>query len=172
MKTELILVEGVSDVQLISYYLQKVYDWKHVNENELGIEQKDEHEHIESLSKDDYQLVLCGVGGNGRFERFINDHRIKQIIIEKDITSIVIVTDRDEAANPRIERTFKNLFDNLLFKSGQWADNSIKDSFGETKNIMTHLLIIPESEKGALEKVVRVEFYSKRRQIRPYHGLF
>lgn len=29
MMTELMLVEGVSDVQLISYYLQNVYGWKH-----------------------------------------------------------------------------------------------------------------------------------------------
>lgn len=28
MMTELMLVEGVSDVQLISYFLQNVYGWK------------------------------------------------------------------------------------------------------------------------------------------------
>ena len=28
MMIELMLVEGVSDVQLISYYLQNVYGWK------------------------------------------------------------------------------------------------------------------------------------------------
>jgi len=33
MMTELVLVEGVSDVQLISYYLQNVYGWKHEKEN-------------------------------------------------------------------------------------------------------------------------------------------
>lgn len=31
MMTELVLVEGVSDVLLISYYLQNVYGWKHEN---------------------------------------------------------------------------------------------------------------------------------------------
>ena len=46
MTTELILVEGVSDAQLISYYLQNVYGWKHKRENILGIEPLDEHEHI------------------------------------------------------------------------------------------------------------------------------
>ena len=30
--TEIILVEGVSDVQLISYFLQNVYGWKHEND--------------------------------------------------------------------------------------------------------------------------------------------
>ena len=52
--SELVLVEGVSDVQLISYYLQNVYGWKHERDNRLGIEPLDEHEHIESLSKIDW----------------------------------------------------------------------------------------------------------------------
>lgn len=62
MMTELMLVEGVSDVQLISYYLQNVYGWKHEKNNHLGIHSLDEHDHIESLSKEGSQLVLCGVG--------------------------------------------------------------------------------------------------------------
>lgn len=61
MMTELMLVEGVSDVQLISYYLQNVYGWKHEKNNHLGIHSLDEHDHIESLSKEGKQLVLCGV---------------------------------------------------------------------------------------------------------------
>ena len=45
MMTELILVEGMSDVQLISYYLQNVYGWKHEKSNKLGIASLDVHEH-------------------------------------------------------------------------------------------------------------------------------
>lgn len=60
--TELMLVEGVSDVQLISYYLQNVYRWEYVKGNSLGIYPLDEHDHIENLSKNGNQLVLCGVG--------------------------------------------------------------------------------------------------------------
>lgn len=37
MMTELMLVEGVSDVQLISYYLQNVYGWKCEKNNNIGI---------------------------------------------------------------------------------------------------------------------------------------
>lgn len=47
MMTELVLVEGVSDVQLISYYLQNVYGWKHEKSNTLEIVPLDEHEHID-----------------------------------------------------------------------------------------------------------------------------
>ena len=49
MMTELVLVEGVSDILLISYYLQKVYGWKSKNSNNLGITALEECEHIESL---------------------------------------------------------------------------------------------------------------------------
>ena len=84
MMTELMLVEGVSDVQLISYYLQNVYGWKHEKNNHLGIHSLDEHDHIESLSKEGRQLVLCGVGGNGRFAHFVERHRINSMIIEHE----------------------------------------------------------------------------------------
>ena len=46
MMTELMLVEGVSDVQLISYYLQNVYGWKHEKDNHLGVLPMDVHDHI------------------------------------------------------------------------------------------------------------------------------
>lgn len=57
MMTEIMFVEGVSDVQLISYFLQNVYGWKHEKANKLRIVPLDEHEHIESLSKDENQLI-------------------------------------------------------------------------------------------------------------------
>jgi hypothetical protein len=41
MMTELVLVEGVSDVQLISYFMQNVYEWKYRNSNALGITELD-----------------------------------------------------------------------------------------------------------------------------------
>lgn len=124
MMIELMLVEGVSDVQLISYYLQNVYGWKHEKNNALRLEPLDEHDHIESLSKEGNQLILCGVGGNGRFAHFIEKHRINSIIIEREISSVMVVTDRDE------------------------------DSFGQPKQIDTYLLIVPMDKKGALENVI------------------
>ena len=82
MMTELVLVEGVSDVQLISYYLQNVYEWKHEKSNKLGIVPLDEHEHIESLTQNGNQLILCGVGGNGKFAYFVERHHVNDMIIE------------------------------------------------------------------------------------------
>ncbi len=154
MMTELVLVEGVSDVQLISYYLQNVYGWKHERENILGIEPLDEHEHIESLSKNGNQVVLCGVGGNGKFAHFVEQHRIKYIVIEKEISSIVVVTDRDEASDAKIKNQINEALELISVESDRWKENAIRDSFGQAKSIYTYLLIIPANEKGALERVI------------------
>jgi len=154
MMTELVLVEGVSDVQLISYYLQNVYEWKHEKDNVLGIAPLDKHEHIESLSKNGNQLILCGVGGNGKFAHFVEQHRINSMITEQDISSLMVVTDRDEATDANVTRVINNALEKISVKPGQWKDNAIEDSFGQTKNICTYLLIIPANEKGALERVI------------------
>lgn len=154
MMTELILVEGVSDVQLISYYLQNVYGWKHERENILGIEPLDEHEHIESLSKNGNQVVLCGVGGNGKFAHFVEQHRINYIVVEKEISSLVVVTDRDEASDAKIKNQINAALEQISVESDCWKENAIQDSFGQAKSIYTYLLIIPTNENGALERVL------------------
>lgn len=154
MMTELILVEGVSDVQLISYYLQNVYMWKHEKKNNLGIMPIDGHDHIESLSKDGNQLILCGVGGNGKFTHFVEQHRINSMVVEREISSIMVVTDRDEDSIPKIGKNINNSFENIAFKVGEWSSNDIKDSFGLQKQIDTYLLVVPADKKGALEDVI------------------
>ena len=154
MMTELILVEGVSDVQLISYYLQNVYGWKHEKENNLQIKPLDGHEHIESLSKKGNQVVLCGVGGNGKFAHFVEQHRINCIIVEKDISSLMVVTDRDEASDARIRNQINSALEQISVECNHWKKNLIQDSFGQAKSIDTYLLIIPADKQGALERVI------------------
>lgn len=151
---ELLLVEGVSDVQLISYFLQNVYGWKHEKSNALSITELDEYEHIESLSKQENQLVLCGVGGNGKFASFVEKHRINMMIVENEISSLMVVTDRDEDSDAKIERTIRKSLKDVSIKSGKWIGNDIVDLFGQNKIVNTYLLIIPSNEEGALERVI------------------
>lgn len=154
MMTEVMLVEGVTDIQLISYYLQKVCGWKYEKSNILGIVSLDDHDHIESLSKGDNQLVLCGVGGNGRFAHFMKQHRINSMIIERDIDSLMVVTDRDEDSVGKIARRINRMFAGITIKAGEWIENSINDSFGQPKRMDTYLLVIPADKAGALENVI------------------
>ena len=141
MMTELVLVEGVSDVQLISYYLQNVYGWKHENENTLKMKPLDEHEHIETLFKNGKQLILCGVGGNGKFAYFVDRHRVNSIII-------------DEASDAKVRKVINSSLEKVSVDVGQWKKNEIEDLYGLTKIVNTYLLIIPANEKGALERVI------------------
>lgn len=152
--TELMLVEGVTDVQLISYFLQNEYGWKHENSNVLGITANDAYEHIESLTKGDNQLILCGVGGNGKFASFVEKHRVKTMIIEKDISSLMIVTDRDEDTDGKIGRRINKAIEGITIRVDQWISNDVTDSFGQNKTIDTYLLVVPNDENGALERAV------------------
>ena len=152
--TELVLVEGVSDVQLVSYYLQNVYGWKHENENTLKMKPLDEHEHIETLSKNGKQLILCGVGGNGKFAYFVDRHRVNSIIIDEEISSLMVVTDRDEASDAKVRRVINNSLEKVSVAVGQWKKNEIEDLYGLEKCINTYLLIMPAKERGALERVI------------------
>lgn len=154
MMTEIVLVEGVSDVQLISYFLQKVYGWKREKNNALGVIALDEQEHIENLSKNGNQLVVCGVGGNGKFTHFMEQHRINDLLVERDIASLMVVTDRDEDSDARIGRGINRSLRNVSVRAGEWINNRVIDSFGQIKNITTYLLIIPANENGALERVI------------------
>lgn len=154
MMTELMLVEGVSDVQLISYYLQNVYGWSYEKKNVLGIMPLDEHEHIEGLKKDENHLVLCGVGGNGKFAHFIKKHHVNDMMIEQNISSIMVVTDRDQDSYTKIRRTIQNSLEYVKVEVGKWICNTITDSFGQPKLIDTYLLVIPEDKEGALERVI------------------
>jgi len=81
---------------------------------------------------------LCGVGGNGKFARFVEQHRINDMIIEKDISSVVVVTDRDEATDAKIGRLINNSLKSVSVKAGQWISNNIRDSFGQPKNVDTY----------------------------------
>lgn len=155
MMTDLVLVEGVSDVQLISYYLQNVYGWIHEENNKLGIRSFENTEHIENLSKNDNEVVLCGVGGNGRFRYFVEQHRINELIKEKDINSVVVVTDRDSESVAAINRRIRESLPGIDISKGIWKSTEFDSSFGGlTKTINTFLLIIPDGENGSLEKVI------------------
>ena len=91
--------------------------------NDLGIAPMDKQDHIESLSKDGNQLVLCGVGGNGKFAHFVEQHRINSMIVEREISSVMVVTDRDEDSVPKIGRMINRSFENIVFRAGEWNKN-------------------------------------------------
>lgn len=76
------------------------------------------------------------------------------MLIEKDIASLMIVTDRDADTDGKIARRIKKALDVLTIRVGQWISNDITDSFGQSKSINTYLLVVPADKNGALERVI------------------
>ena len=76
------------------------------------------------------------------------------MIIEHEISSIMVVTDRDEDSISKIGRTINSLFENVSYRAGEWTNNVVEDSFGQQKRVDTYLLIVPADKKGALENVI------------------
>lgn len=74
--------------------------------------------------------------------------------INMPFSSVMVVTDRDEDSISKIRRRINDLFENILYRAGEWINNEIKDSFGQPKQIDTYLLIVPMDKKGALENVI------------------
>lgn len=101
-----------------------------------------------------WMLVLCGVGGNGKFAHFVEQHRVNNMIVEKDISSLMVVKDRDEVSDAKLRTQINHSLEQISVESNRWKDNTIQDSFGQAKSIYTYLLIIPANEKGALERVI------------------
>ena len=114
----------------------------------------DEHEHIETLFKNGTQLILCGVGGNGKFAYYVDRHRVNSIIINEEISSLMVVTDRDEASDANVRKVINSSLEKVSVNVGQWKKNEIKDLYGLTKIVNTYLFIILANEKGALERVI------------------
>lgn len=94
------------------------------------------------------------MGGNGKFAHFVEKHRVNSIIVEQDISSLVVVTDRDESSYAEVRCIINKSLGQISVKGGKWKNNVIEDSFGQSKNINTYLLVIPPNEKGALERVI------------------
>ena len=76
------------------------------------------------------------------------------MIVEKEISSLMVVTDRDEASDASVRSVINRSLDKISVNVGAWKENTIQDSFGQAKSVCTYLLIIPAHEKGALERVI------------------
>ena len=84
----------------------------------------------------------------------VEQHRTNYIVVEKEISALVVVTDRDEASDAKIKNQINAALDQISVESDRWKENAIQDSFGQAKSIYTYLLIIPANEKSALERVI------------------
>lgn len=158
----LILCEGKMDAILISYLLINNWGWKYVSSNKENFEIPVNEKKDESANwyeKDGNLLLICGVGGNGKFFSFF-DFKISNIqrLYEKaDVFSkVIFITDKDKNKVQDIENEFSRKFANIIknVKNEKWISNDYLDSFGSNQKLDVYLKVIPVDSQGALENVL------------------
>lgn len=55
--------------------------------------------------EDECTMCLGCLHNCPKFAYFVERHRVNDIIVEKDISSLMVVTDRDEASSGRLQRS-------------------------------------------------------------------
>ena len=164
MKNSVIICEGATDGVLLQYLLERIGGWAYSREkpklkhSRIGM-QKDEWAHL--LSKGDDLLTIASAGSNSELIPVF----IKALKVVKNAGSdnesfsdIVILTDRDS------DDTEKQILENVdeqlrLFNAtsegqlehNKWKDYSMMTSMGLLCHFRVLILVIPFTEKGALE---------------------
>lgn len=156
--SKLILCEGKSDAILLSYYLEKTCNWFHKDKfrkkNIKVSETKGESSFWYSRENED--LLICGVGGKNNFESFFKEKIYPMIIDSDEFTRIAIVVDHDNSDIQSITDSFKSFLQPLFteIKNNEWVRGFYKNSFKENKTIDFLLIIIPAEKEGALETLL------------------
>ncbi len=154
----LIMCEGKTDAILISYVLCKLSGWK-INKAPKNFDFKIEERKNQSIywyTKEDDWLLICGVGGVTEFANFFKTNIESMQLNTNFFSKLVIIVDKDENTNHKIEKDFSENFNNISnkFEHNQWNNNTYIDLFGKLAVIDTLIIIIPADKTGALETVL------------------
>lgn len=163
----IILCEGTTDLTLIQYFMEVVHGWKYIpRKNEKNEKYDDKINDIKTAGKqiikwfhkDDNLMAIFSVDGVSKiineFGRQIEFNSIQGV---KLFDKIVLISDNDEAATinsfvSKINNVFKKYDGNAMsLCNDEWKSYSYKNTIGKYENIDVLLLIIPFSEKGAME---------------------
>lgn len=153
----LILCEGDTDRLLISAYLEKINNWKHIKKSK---ESPFPNEDILWFKNEYKELGIWAANGND-FSSALSSV-ISFESIEHHIEKIVIITDYDEddSKEERVKKLFdflnskiKVLDDNIsaINRINKWSTLKLKDGFGEEHYIDLFYLVVPLDAPGALE---------------------
>ena len=156
------LCEGKSDAILISYLLEKMSGWTHLKKPDksfgVAIEDK-ENESAYWYSRNDDQLLICGVGGKSNFDSFFSNKIYSMIhdYPEKNtFQKIIVLRDKDTDSISETERNIQNCLHPIstTIQNDTWVKGYYKDSFDVDKTIDVLGLVIPFDSDGALETVL------------------
>lgn len=161
----IIICEGVTDLVLLQYFLEKRYDWTYIKDKDFSryseiMPSLGSNKNTKWLRKGDNNFMcIKSAGGCGKICNVLNN------ILEINTTdfyhffnNIAILTDNDDIDTPanflsQITDTFNNF--HISFQSdvlnNEWNETMIKNSMEESVSINLLPLIIPFDENGAIE---------------------
>lgn len=155
---KIIMCEGETDAILLSYYLNKVANWKFCKKAPKNVEIKANsfEQSINWYEKGDEHLLICGVGGKDNMTSFFKNKLYRPIVDAGAFSKIAVVLDRDNKELDSLEAHASSIFKPVvtIMKNNTWTTNEYKDAFGLKQVIESLLVIIPNEHEGALETVI------------------
>lgn len=156
------LCEGKSDAILISYLLEKMSGWTHLKKPDkkfgVVVEDKD-NESAYWYSRNEDQLLICGVGGKSNFDSFFSN-KIYSMIYEypeeNTFQKVIVIRDKDTDTLCVTESNIQDYLKPIStrIQNDTWVKGYYKDSFNVDRTIDVLGLVIPFDSDGALENVL------------------
>lgn len=153
-----ILCEGKTDAILLSYYLEKVCDWKYNAHapSKINIVVDKENQMVNWYKKGNDNLLIFAVGGKDGFEEAYN-RSIRHILLNYDVTNgfakLIVIRDKDDETTEQALSSV-NSSTGFSFENYNWTDSTYKNNFDMEDTIELLSLIIPNEKQGALENVL------------------
>lgn len=160
-----IICEGSTDLTLIQYFMEKVYKWDYIKEEDRNkweqINFFRQAQMVKWFKTEDNFLSILSSGGVSKIPKVLNgliDFNINLTTPFDLFNNIVIISDQDEINTEtdfilKLKNVFKDYnicFSNVI-KNNEWIELKIINPDGGEIFIQFLLLIIPFEETGALE---------------------
>lgn len=158
----IIFCEGKTDAILLSYYLDKVANWKFNSKltKNIGLPiRNSELEEVNVYTKDGNELIIWAVGGISNLQHAVSNIIEATQILEKEnaYRKLVVLMDRDKNDDDsiildKIKANFDRHdvnFDTLI--NNQWSNCTYINEYEEENELKLLPVIIPFDKSGALE---------------------
>ena len=151
MKNTVIICEGITDRDLISFFLTGIGDYELVYKHKkFGLEP---NQSIITLKNTDNLISIISAGGKTRINGVLNkvlDLTILETKSEDLISKIIIFMDSDDDSSDKM----KKLLDNRFEKINEWCTLKEQNKSFGLVTIKSMLITIPPDSDGAIEKFV------------------
>ena len=155
---KIILCEGETDAILLSYYLDKVADWRFCKKgpSEVDIKTDTFEQSANWYEKGQDRLLICAVGGKDKIGAFFISKVLRPIVDAGAFSRIALILDRDEKKVEAVEAQASSLLKPVvtMMRNNEWVSNIYKDAYDMEQEIDALLVVIPTEHQGALETLM------------------